>query len=70
MTAFPVDGLYASIIGNQNVDFAAGADAFGTKGFLNALADNTADSKFLQTELLKYQIDSMCHVSFSSYIVR
>ena len=67
MAAFPVDGLDACIVGNQHVNLALYRNSFCIQGFLNALADNAADSKFLQTELLKYQIDFMRDINSSSY---
>ena len=70
LPAFTVNGLYAFIICNQNIDFTPCADPFCAKSFLNAFADNTADGEFLQAQLLKYQINLMVHVNSSSYISR
>ena len=66
MAALPVDHLNACVIRHKDVDFAGDIDALCVQNRVDAGADDAFDGKFLQAQLLKYDVDFMSHVNSSS----
>ena len=66
VAALPVDHLNACVIRHKDVDFTGDIDALCVQNRVDARADDAFDGKFLQTQLLKYDVYFMSHVNSSS----
>ena len=66
VAALPVDHLNACVIRHKDVDLAGDIDALRVQNRVDAGADDAFDGKFLQAQLLEYDVDFMSHVNSSS----